>query len=247
MTPSSQQSDELMLQAYGDGELDAAETAAFERRLASDAALRRRLDQLTALRTSLRRLPSEAVPGNLEARIKSSIDARRFVRRWPWRALAACMVIGALVGSAATLVIGRSQSDDAAASVIVGNHLRSLMAPQPFDVASSDRHTVKPWFAARVPASPKVPDLAAAGFTLAGGRIDVVDWRPVPTIIYRHAAHLVSVTVLPRDQTIAGMMIAGYHVVSWHDDSLTYVAVSDLPQAELTAFQHAFEAAAKPL
>jgi anti-sigma factor RsiW len=247
MTPSSQHSDELMLQAYGDGELDATEIAALERRLATDAALRRRHDQLRTLRTSLRRLPAEAIPGNLEARIKSSIDARRPIRRWPWRALAACMVIGALVGSAATLVVDRSQPGNADASAIVGNHLRGLLAPQPFDVASSDRHTVKPWFAARVPASPKVPDLAAVGFALAGGRIDVVDWRPVPTIIYKHATHLVSVTVLSGDQTIADMMIAGYHVVSWHDDSLTYVAVSDLPQTELTAFQQAFVAAAKPL
>jgi len=42
----------------------------------------------------------------------------------------------------------------------------------------------------------QVPDLAAQGFALLGGRVDVVGQDPVATIIYKHAAHTLSLTTL---------------------------------------------------
>jgi|APCry1669192522_1035417.scaffolds.fasta_scaffold11355_1 anti-sigma factor RsiW len=250
MTQSLHMSDELTLQAYCDGELDAAATAEFERRLANDADLRRRHDQIIALRGRLRDLSDETEPRDLAARIKSSVatPTPSHATRWPVRAMAACLLVGLLAGSATTLLLDENQARDQIASVIVGNHIRGLLAPQSFDVASSDRHTVKPWFAARVPESPKVADLASEGFTLAGGRVDVVGRMPVATIVYKHAAHIVSVTALPKDEAVtADTTIAGYHMRSWRDGSFTYVAVSDLPEADLAAFEQAFLTAAKQL
>lgn len=249
MTQSLHMSDDLTLQAYCDGELDAAATAEFERRLATDASLRNRRDQIIALRGRLRDLSDEAGPRDLAARIKSSVATPPpRTARWPVRAMAACLLVGLLAGSAATLFVDGNQTRDQVASVIVGNHIRGLLAPQSFDVASSDRHTVKPWFAARVPESPKVADLAADGFTLAGGRVDVVGRTPVATIVYKHAAHVVSVSALPKDEAVvADTTIAGYHTRSWRDGSFTYVAVSDLPEADLAAFERAYLTAAKQL
>ncbi|MBN9041726.1 MAG: hypothetical protein BGP05_03790 [Rhizobiales bacterium 62-47] len=248
MTPSLPDSDDLTLQAYCDGELDAAAAIAFERRLADDAELRRRCDQVMALRNRLRSLSREMPPGDFATRIRAAVGKPpQHERRWPWRAMAACLLIGVLAGGVMTQMAENYRRDDAAASVIVGNHIRGALAPQSFDVASSDRHTVKPWFAARVAESPKVPDLAPAGFVLAGGRIDVIGQTPVPTIVYRHAAHLVSVTALPNDRPVGATTIAGYHLRSWRDGSFTYVAVSDLPEADLAAFERAFLAEAGQL
>ena len=249
MTQSLQTSDDLTLQAYCDGELDAAATAEFERRLANDASLRRRRDQIIALRGRLRELSDDTGPRDLAAQIKSSLRTPPpRATRWPWRAMAACLLVGVLAGSATTWLVDGNQARDQIASVIVGNHIRGLLAPQSFDVASSDRHTVKPWFAARVAESPKVADLSAAGFVLAGGRVDVVGRTPVATIVYKHAAHVVSVTALPEGERIAAdTTIAGYHTRSWRDGSFNYVAVSDLPEADLAAFEQAYLAAAQQL
>ena len=88
-----------------------------------------------------------------------------------------------------------------------------------------------------------MPDLAAQGFTLLGGRVDVIGHDPVATIVYKHAAHTVSLTTLRPGQTIPEQSIAGYNVRSWSDGEFTYIAVSDLPNADLAAFQRAFAAA----
>jgi hypothetical protein len=62
---------------------------------------------------------------------------------------------------------GAAPTDEIAA--IIADHQRALLAAVPNDVASSDRHTVKPWFDNKLALSPQVLDLSDAGFPLAGG------------------------------------------------------------------------------
>jgi anti-sigma factor RsiW len=123
--------------------------------------------------------------------------------------------------------------------------MRALMAAQPIDVASSDRHTVKPWFNGRIPEAPRVVDLAAEGFPLVGGRIDVIGRAPVPTLVYRHRQHLISLSAVPDGQGLATPQgqIAGYNVLSWIDNGIAYWAVSDLGASDLDKFAKAFRAA----
>jgi anti-sigma factor RsiW len=88
-----------------------------------------------------------------------------------------------------------------------------------------------------------VPDLATQGFSLLGGRVDVIGNSPVATIVYKHAAHTVSLTTLRAGQKVPDQTIAGYNVRSWSDPNFTYVAVSDLPGGDLEAFEKAFAVA----
>jgi hypothetical protein len=90
-------------------------------------------------------------------------------------------------------IIG-SQPENTIVDSLVSDHIRALMAPQPTDVVSSDRHTVKPWFNGRIPESPRVVDLAKQDFPLVGGRLDVIGRDPCPTLVYRHQKHLISLT-----------------------------------------------------
>jgi anti-sigma factor RsiW len=253
MIASLKDSDELQLNAYCDGELDPASAMEFERRLAGDAALRARYDRLLSLRGAMRSLPQIDLPPGLRDRIQSKLDADRLPAQSPatpmrlrsrsFQALAAAAVFGAVMASSVMLTIERYDRRQQVAGEVVAGHIRSLMAPQPFDIASSDRHTVKPWFTSRLPVSPQVPDLAAQGFALLGGRVDVVGHDPVATIVYRHAAHTVSLTTLPSGRSVSDQTIAGYNVRSWRDPDFTYVAVSDLPAADLATFERLFAAA----
>ena len=102
--------------------------------------------------------------------------------------------------------------------------IRGLLAPLPFDVASSDRHTVKPWFTARLPESPEVPR--------AGGNHRLQACRP-----HRQPDHATVRSIGPRP---GGREISRYNVCSWSDADFTYVAVSDLPAADLATFERVF-------
>jgi anti-sigma factor RsiW len=84
------------------------------------------------------------------------------------------VVLALALGSASTWIGLRPATDDHVAESVVDSHMRGLMAQQPADIASSDRHTVKPWFNSRIPQSPQVIDLGKDGFPLIGGRVDVV-------------------------------------------------------------------------
>jgi anti-sigma factor RsiW len=118
------------------------------------------------------------------------------------------------------------------------------MAPQPADVASSDRHTVKPWFSGRIPFAPRVVDLAQDGFPLVGGRLDVVNRAPVPSLVYSRRQHLISLTAVPNAVgNTTPQTVQGYNLISWTAENVTYWAVSDLNLEELQMFARLFRAA----
>src|ERR1700733_546098 len=259
MIASIKENDELQMNAYCDDELDPSSAIEFERRLADEESLKARYNRLLSLRRAVRKLSQYELPPGLQARIQSALDAggagemdlpghvvrlgqagRPRQRNWSFQALAAAAVFGVVISSSVMLTIERDNLHEDVPREVVEGHIRSLLAPQPFDVASSDRHTVKPWFTARLPESPQVPDLAAQGFVLLGGRVDVIGHDPVATIVYRHAAHTVSVTTLRPNQSVSDQAIAGYNVRSWSDADFTYVAVSDIPPEDLASFERAF-------
>ncbi len=236
--------DRLLLNAYVDGELDPAHALEFEQRLAADPALAAAHARLVALRGAIAaRLPREQASPQLRRRVAAL--ARPQAASPGWRALAASVAVAFVAGSALTYAVRDfgAGAPGELPPVLVASHLRSLMASQPFDVASSDRHTVKPWFNGKIPESPRVVDLSSQGFELVGGRIDVIDLVPVPTLVYKRRLHVISLTALPTKLGASPpRTIDGYNIVDWTDGNLTYWAVSDLAAPELEDFARAFRA-----
>jgi anti-sigma factor RsiW len=240
----------LPLHAYLDGELDPTNSLALEERMAAEPALAAECERIEALQRVIREhLPREAAPPGLRMRVEAAVGMRsprmRLVQRqFSWRALAASIVVTAIVAGSSTSILLSPSRSDLVRDGVVDAHIRSLMASQPIDVASSDRHTVKPWFNGRIPEAPRVVDLAKQDFPLAGGRIDVVGEVPVPTLVYRHAKHIISLTAVPApgrtNSAPALSTISGYNIDRWAEDGVTYWAVSDVAPADLEKFAELF-------
>jgi len=134
---------------------------------------------------------------------------------------------------------GRDAAQDIVTHDVLSAHLRSVMTTGSLvDVPSTDRHEVKPWFAGRVDFAPAVPDLAARGFILVGGRLDVVDGRTVAAVTYRYRLHVVNVFERPAkdgEQPPQSMSRQGYNIVHWSRDGIERWAVSDLAAGDLAA------------
>src|SRR5262245_208985 len=233
----------LLVHAYLDGELDPVNALAVEQRLATDPVFAAEYARIEALQRLIHeRLPREAPPAGLRRRIEALAAPKR--RLPSWRALAASIVATAFIASGSTFLALAPRPADTVADAIVAGHIRSLMAATPTDVASSDRHTVKPWFNAHIPQSPRVVDLAKDDFPLVGGRIDVVGRTPVPTLVYRRARHLISVTAIPAsgraDASPVRRAADGFNMLHWIENGTSYWAVSDVAAADLDKFAQLF-------
>ncbi|NBF01483.1 anti-sigma factor [Pseudomonas sp. Fl5BN2] len=118
----------------------------------------------------------------------------------------------------------------------VSSHVRSLMVDHLNDVASSDRHTVKPWFTGKLDFAPPVFDFREQGYPLLGGRLDYLQQQSAAALTYGHARHLINLFILPTTEADASaqtLSLRGYNLVAWRHAHLRFILVSDLEQGEL--------------
>jgi anti-sigma factor RsiW len=264
MTDAPHDDTGFLLQAALDGELDAAGMIGFETRLAGEPALAAEYARLVALRDAIRtRLPRPSAPDALRARViamaqtpapvarpTASATGRRLRLLDPrYRSIAASLVLGMVIGAGALrLAVPPQLADDDVQRAIVAGFVRGRISGQTVDVATSDRHTVKPWLAGKIAGATTVVDLKADGFPLVGGRVDVVGKTPVATLVYQRREHQIALSEMPG---VAGASSTprresrdGFALIEWDDGGRHYAAVSDMPPSELDAFAEAFRRAA---
>ena len=239
---------QVWLHGYIDGQLDLAQSVDVERHLAECAKCSRIGDNHRILQDSIREAGLEfRCPDRLRSNIESAIRherggrvARRIIPR-RWVAIAASLlVVGSISWLAMRSVSGPSVDDRIAQQVRCRSHVRSLLADHLTDVASSDRHTVKPWFAGKLDFAPAVVDLSSEGFPLVGGRLDYFEHRPVAALVYHRRKHVINLFIWPSDHARTSALQSatsqGYQIVRCTDDGATYWAVSDLNGSELREF-----------
>jgi anti-sigma factor RsiW len=108
------------------------------------------------------------------------------------------------------------------------------------DCASSDQHTVRPWFNGKLDYAPPVPDLSQAGYTLVGGRVDMLEQRSVAAIVYLHGKHVINLFVWPASDQKIDLDVRserGYHFCGWNKARLNFFCISEISAADLEAFE----------
>ena len=184
-------------------------------------------------------------PDELRARIRSSLaaEARKQVRPmfWKWGGMAAAVAAASVLSWNVAMLQAKGGEEERLAREIASAHVRSLMTENHLsDVASTDQHTVKPWFQGKLDFAPVVTDLAASGFALAGGRLDYINGRPVAALVYRHRLHVMNLfqwpAASPGDSAPELVTRHGYALVRWKRAGIEYWVVSDASSAELLKF-----------
>jgi anti-sigma factor RsiW len=235
------------LHGYIDGQLGLMQTVEIERHLAGCTVCSEAVDNQRAMRDSVRAAGLEFhCPDHVRSNIRSAIrretqgvNAKLTIPR-RWMAIAASLL---LLGSVSLFALQRTSSellDDGIVQQVLAGHVRSLLANHLTDVASSDRHTVKPWFAGKLDFAPAVIDLSPEGFPLAGGRLDYLEHRPVAALVYHRRKHVINLFIWPTERATTGLLKLatdhGYQIVHWEEAGNAYWAVSDLNDDELRQF-----------
>jgi anti-sigma factor (TIGR02949 family) len=241
-----------LLSAYTDGEVSGLARHSLDRHLRDCAGCAAKRDGLLALRARIRaEVPRHAAPPELRARVLATLDAVRASTpaparprpanpRWRW------LTGGAAAGCAATVlawvvatsVLDWRANEDVAVEAVT-SHVRATLGNQLIQVASSDRHTVKPWLSARLDYSPPVRDFAQDGFALVGGRVDYLDRHPCATLVYRIRDHSIDVFVRPesaRPPPPGMRTVRGFNVAHATGSGMDWLAVSDVNADELSSF-----------
>lgn len=228
-----------LLEAYLDGELRLERTLDVEAHLVSCGVCSAEVQSWKDIQATMQGSAFyHRAPAHLESKLRNLLPQNRGERR-PWFQRSVWAAGGAAFAIAVLLVffIVTGPAAPSPSQELVESHIRSLMADHLMDVVSTDQHTVKPWFDGKLDFAPPVPDFAAEGYPLAGGRLDYLENRKVAVLIYHRALHIVNVYVWPAadngTSAIGTKTIHGYNVVAWRKNGFEFRAVSDLNTAEL--------------
>jgi anti-sigma factor RsiW len=252
------QNAQRVLDGYVDGELDVAGISDIENHLGGCSQCTQSYQDRQALRAGLKNdsLYFKA-PADLEKSIRRSLRQAAKAEapvRWlsgSWLRIAAPIAATALVVLTLMPFLAGPSTEERLTQEVVASHVRSLMVDHLADVASTDEHTVKPWFNGKVNFSPPVGDLAAQGFPLIGGRLDYLDNRPVAALVYRRDKHFINVFVWPATGTAESSKSIttqqGYNVFRWSRFEMNFWAISDLERSQLEKFVDLLNASAPKL
>jgi anti-sigma factor RsiW len=185
-------------------------------------------------------------------RIQQQIASRP--RKWVSRAwmTASAVLATLLIAGLVNTYIGREHmKQEEAFSEVADLHVAALASPNTVDVASSDRHTVKPWFQGKIPFTFNLPELQNTEFTLVGGRIAYLGQAPGAELIFQVRKHYVSVFIFqehaaPELRSGSGVRKhVSFNYETWAEGGLRYIAISDTTGEDISKLAELLKTAAK--
>jgi len=236
-----------LLHGYLDNELDTATAMRVAEHLMRCTDCKRRYEEMKVLMVGVKEhAPYYEAPASLARNIFSTLQSQTTPADSQWgkirsasQSWLAPTFSAAALAASLLLYVATPSGEDVWVDEAVSDHVRSLMVEHLNDVASSDKHTVKPWFAGKLDFSPPVYDLSAQGYPLLGGRLDYLQHQTTAALSYGRNKHIINLFVLPTieaDHAPQSLSKRGYNIVSWRQNHMRFVAVSDLNKSELEIF-----------
>src|SRR5215469_12844286 len=193
--------DRAKLAMYLDGEATDEEARLLEQHLQTCPVCAAEIAVMVKLRRALRPAASRFLPSEqFRKRVLAEVSSPKRVRLvwlWPTSALALAILVVAAVW------LRHSDQRSQTFQEVADLHIADLASTNPFDVVSSDRHTVKPWFQGRIPFAFNLPEFAGTDFTLLGGRLVYLDQQPAAQVLVLFRQHKLSVLILQETSSLA--------------------------------------------
>ena len=233
------------IDTYLDGELDSAQQAEFEQHLVNCPTCQSLLEERRAFRTFFVAAVSEyKAPLQLEAKVLAAIrtvPTKETLAFWrqPW--IYATAVVALSICLALRILFPDTEKEFSREAVLLHSH--SLSTSHFVDVASPNPVVVKPWLTARLDFAPPLVGSPASGYSLVGGRVDVIENRSVAALVYKHDNDVVSLFCWPPDKqhlSTSERSIDGYRVSTWSNAQCNYVLVSKLSNQAMHDFMDSF-------
>jgi anti-sigma factor RsiW len=239
------------LDAYLDGELPVSEARSLGEHLRGCSACAAeslgRVQQKRAVHAAGQRFTPDPA---FRARIQASIAGRRPARwnQFWFPVLASAMVLLVAAAIPFGLIRGR-KGEQHLMSELADLHVATLASSNPVDVVSTDRHTVKPWFAGKIPFTFNLPELKDSPFVLMGAKVSYLNQSPGAELMFRVRQHQVSVFIF-QERALGSMRVDdglqsafSFTVRSWSHNDLRYFVIGDASAQDLDQLSELLKAA----
>jgi anti-sigma factor RsiW len=239
--------DQRELNAFVDAELELTRQLEIESLAGREPAVRAQLERLQGMRQAIRRHGAyHAAPAALRDRVAALLPKDTAPQpgprpapqpRWfAWPSFAGGIAVAVLALAIVQWSWLAPSGDERVEDEVLASHARAVVSQRLVDVASSEHHTIKPWFSERLDFSPPVD--APAGTDTLGARVDYIDGRPVAALVMRRAGHLVDSFVWPASGADTAVTLdakRGFNIARWSSRGMRHWVISDVNRQEFEA------------
>ena len=238
--------DRKTLEAYLDGELTTDKERSLQEHLRNCPDCAAEIAAMVSMRRAMKAAATRFAPSeDFRRRVQAQISPRKSpTMRWFWPVAVgavAMIMVAAIWTRESTL---RSQTFREVADL----HISDLASTNPYDVVSSDRHTVKPWFQGKIPFAFNLPEFAGSEFTLLGGRMVYLHQQPAAQVVVGAGQHKLSVLIVQGTSSVGGFQVSNgvevrdsFNVETWEKNGLRFFVIGDAEKGVIQRLAQALQ------